>query len=382
MTARNSGILYPAEFNALLGHRGHTVHSRWGETLEASVVSNVLRPAEIVPFAYGRQANHFGMLAEALWVLSDVEEVRLLRTFNDRLSEFSDDGITLYGAYGPRLNRHPDQVREAIRILREDADSRQVVLSIWRPGDLGRKTKDLPCNDMVMFKIRDGKLNMTVMNRSNDIHWGLFGVNMPQFSLLQNHVANMVGVDVGVQSHVSDSLHLYLESDPHRFITDRMLRFSGSAYLDFYSYFPVDDGPIDVCGLHDPRYVIRNLFQDLHELGEYTGDNYQMTPFMATAYELLQTYALVKNKTLGRADAIRNLKTYLLRSLVPTGYQPLDWVFAGYYTLVHQTPPRYRNAIAEIALREFLDYAKEVDVRATSVPIEVQENLLRFLREG
>ena len=67
-----------------------------------------------------------------------------------------------------------DQVIDAIRLFSENPNSRQVVLSIWNPNfDLGYKTKDIPCNDIIMMKIRDGKLITTIQNRSNDLHWGL-----------------------------------------------------------------------------------------------------------------------------------------------------------------------------------------------------------------
>lgn len=65
------------------------------------------------------------------------------------------------------------------------------------------------CNDMVMFKLRQGKLHMTVLNRSNDIHWGLYAVNLPTFQMLQQYIAARLGVKVGTQTHFSNSLHVY-----------------------------------------------------------------------------------------------------------------------------------------------------------------------------
>ena len=102
-----------------------------------------------------------------------------------------------------------DQVANAIRILSQDPDSRQVVMSIWNPDiDLGYKTKDLPCNDMVMLKIRDGRLITTIANRSNDLHWGL-PTNIFQFSFLTELMSLALGVKLGTQTHNSQSLHVY-----------------------------------------------------------------------------------------------------------------------------------------------------------------------------
>lgn len=65
------------------------------------------------------------------------------------------------------------------------------------------------CNDMVMFKLRDDKLHMTVINRSNDLHWGLYAVNIPTFGILQDWLAARLGVSMGTQAHLSNSLHVY-----------------------------------------------------------------------------------------------------------------------------------------------------------------------------
>jgi thymidylate synthase len=199
---------------------GEIVNSRHGKTQEMTSVLTIKDPSQIPVFAYGRRPNYFGMLAESLWILSDVNEVGVISKWNQRLKDFSDDGEHLYGAYGPRLI---SQIPHALKKLADDPDTRQVVLSIWQERDLTAKTKDYPCNDLVMFKIRDGRLHMSVMNRSNDIHWGLFGVNLPQFAMLQNYMAGYLDLELGTQVHFSDSLHLYLDSDPHNAITNRML---------------------------------------------------------------------------------------------------------------------------------------------------------------
>lgn len=170
-----------------------------------------------------RDINIFFLLAEAMWIAAGRNDVEFLSIFNERMRDFSDDGVVFHAPYGWRL-RHwgvPtessmfikkdgfDQVANAIRILSRDPDSRQVVMSIWNPDiDLGYKTKDLPCNDMVMLKIRDGRLITTIANRSNDLHWGL-PTNIFQFSFLTELMSLALGVKLGTQTHNSQSLHVY-----------------------------------------------------------------------------------------------------------------------------------------------------------------------------
>ena len=137
------------------------------------------------------------------------------------MAEFSDDGVVFHAPYGWRLrhwgvpsegcavNQGLDQVTAAVRFLAEDPDTRQVVMSIWNPDlDLGAVTKDKPCNDMVMLKIREGKLITTIQNRSNDLHWGL-PTNIFQFSFLTELMSICLGISLGVQTHNSQSLHIY-----------------------------------------------------------------------------------------------------------------------------------------------------------------------------
>lgn len=75
---------------------------------------------------------------------------------------------------------------------------------------------------MLMYKIRDGELHCTIQNRSNDVHWGL-PTNVFQFSFLNEIIAECLGVDLGTQTHNSQSLHVYIENPlVKKFQEDRM----------------------------------------------------------------------------------------------------------------------------------------------------------------
>jgi hypothetical protein len=85
---------------------------------------------------------------------------------------------------------------------------------MWDPkADLNpgpyTERKDLPCNTQIMFAIRNDKLDMTVINRSNDIVWGAFGTNSVHFTFLQEVIACAVGVDVGHYYLFSNNFHMY-----------------------------------------------------------------------------------------------------------------------------------------------------------------------------
>lgn len=201
--------------------RWHIVSPRGMETMEhrGPMITEYSAPMERVLWSPTRDANPFFHLMESLWILAGRCDVKFLAEFNANMASYSDDGETFHAPYGYRLRhwegeRETDQIDTAIRLLRADHDTRQVVLSIWNPElDLGAKTKDMPCNDLVMLKIREGELNMTVCCRSNDAIWGAYGANAVQFSMLQEFIAGAVGVQVGVYRQVSDSFHVYTEQE-------------------------------------------------------------------------------------------------------------------------------------------------------------------------
>lgn len=66
------------------------------------------------------------------------------------------------------------------------------------------------CNDLLMFKIRNGKLFQTIQNRSNDLNWGLT-TNIFQFSFIGEIMSKILNVKLGSQVHNSQSLHIYLK---------------------------------------------------------------------------------------------------------------------------------------------------------------------------
>ncbi len=217
--AESPHLLYRDQLTALLAE-GAEVTVRGRPTREILDVATVIRnPRQRVHVVPGRWANPFLALSDSLHVLAGRGDVASLLPYNQRIVEFSDDGDWLYGAYGPRIAR---QIMPLIERLRADPSDRRAILSIWEERDLQAPTKDPPCNDLVAFKLRSGHLHMTVFNRSNDLHWGLYAVNFYQFSILQEYIAARLRVDLGTQTHISNSLHVYTDELGAR-ITKRMM---------------------------------------------------------------------------------------------------------------------------------------------------------------
>jgi thymidylate synthase len=231
--------------------------SRYGSVIRVTepVMMSYDRPVERVLLSKYRDANPFFHFFEALWVLAGRNDIEPLKWFNSRVAEFSDDGKTWWGAYGarwrdpylsdtdqpyPKNERKLSQVDYAIRILRRDRSTRRVVLEQWMPYDLHRvwempDCKDVPCNTEVMFMPRleylPGAthesetmvatteqetlefLDMTVINRSNDMIWGAMGSNFVTFSMLHEYVASAAGYRIGHYHQISNNLHVYASEE-------------------------------------------------------------------------------------------------------------------------------------------------------------------------
>ena len=189
------------------------------------VIIEYLSPLKRVTFLRGRTINPFFQLAEAIWIIAGRSDVAFLEEYNKNMVNFSDDGVSFNAPYGERLrfwNKNDslgfifnplDQLADVYRKIKEDPDTRQAVASIYNPlfDNISNNTKDRPCNMLLSFKLRKGKLDLQVYNRSNDIHWGTFGANLCQFSTILELMASWLGVEVGTYYQNTDSFHVYLD---------------------------------------------------------------------------------------------------------------------------------------------------------------------------
>ena len=228
--------------------------------LQGQTVVQFLNPADRVTFLRGRRINPFFQLAESLWILSGRSDVAFLKAFNANMASFSDDGQFFNASYGERIRYFTkndlhrqvinpvDQLEDAYLKLKADPDTRQATIIISNPlfdnsnYTVKEKGKDIACNLAITFKARDGKLNMTVFNRSNDLHWGLFGANLCQFSTLQEAMATFLGLEVGIYTHTTDSLHVYLDDYGSK-ITDEVTAAEQKAFGEYPDWAPEHQYP-------------------------------------------------------------------------------------------------------------------------------------------
>jgi hypothetical protein len=144
-------------------------------------------------------------------------DVEFVARYSPGMRKYSTDGEVLSGAYGHRILNHfkKDQFRVVIERLKKFPDDRRCVIQLWdskKDLRVDNDELDRPCNTSMFFLIRDGKLDLTVTNRSNDMIFGAYGANAVHFAFFQEYVAAAVGVGVGNYYQISNNLHVYTDS--------------------------------------------------------------------------------------------------------------------------------------------------------------------------
>lgn len=156
-----------------------------------------------------RKLGYRFMLAEAAWIMSGDNRVKTIAPFSNAISNFSDDGILFFGAYGPKVR---DQLGHVVNSLVEDQASRQAVLTIWRENP--RKSKDIPCTISCQFIIRNGMVNTFMNMRSSDVWLGVpydwFNFSMLSLGILAElNRSGRCNYDLGCLHFYAASQHIY-----------------------------------------------------------------------------------------------------------------------------------------------------------------------------
>jgi len=102
--------------------------------------------------------------------------------------------------------RYADQYQFIIDELKRNPDSRRAVMMIRDKSDMG--SEEPACLQHIQFLIRDDKLHMKVLFRSNDACKATF-MNAFALIMLQKRIADELGVEVGTYTHRANSFHCY-----------------------------------------------------------------------------------------------------------------------------------------------------------------------------
>lgn len=133
-----------------------------------------------------------------------------LRRVTEKPDRYGDCGA-IYGYQWRHWRGHFDQIRHLLYNLKENATSRYHVVSAWNPYEFlsGDNCAALPaCHMMFQCSVRDGKLDLMMLQRSCDLFLGV-PFNIASYALLTHILAAEVGLEPGEFVWVGNSVHLY-----------------------------------------------------------------------------------------------------------------------------------------------------------------------------
>jgi thymidylate synthase len=196
-------------FEKVVKH-GVTVRASRGETLElGSVLLRLSNPRARLSHTE-KKGKVFSGLGELLWYLAGSNDLKFIAYYLQQYEEDSEDGKTIYGAYGPRMFnlRGHDQIHNVVTLLNRKPESRRAVIQLFDAEDLAAPRKEIPCTCSLQFMIRAGRLNMATVMRSNDAYLGL-SHDVFAFTMIQEILARTLKVELGGYTHFVGSLHIY-----------------------------------------------------------------------------------------------------------------------------------------------------------------------------
>jgi len=129
-------------------------------------------------------------------------------------------------SYGPRLFNYQNLYNQVdnflIPLLRDNSDSRRAILHFWDVSkDSNVLKRDIPSLIIIDCKLRNGKLNMTGIIRSDDAFFG-WPANIYQMHVLQTYIADKIGCRTGSITTISTSAHIFKDQFPYIEVILRM----------------------------------------------------------------------------------------------------------------------------------------------------------------
>ncbi|MHC4382830.1 MAG: thymidylate synthase, partial [Planctomycetota bacterium] len=100
-----------------------------------------------------------------------------------------------------------DQISRAEQMIREEPESRRIIVSAWNVADLDRMALP-PCHLLFQFYVADGRLSCQLYQRSADVFLGV-PFNIASYALLTMMMAQVTALEPGEFIHTFGDVHLY-----------------------------------------------------------------------------------------------------------------------------------------------------------------------------
>lgn len=210
------------------------------------------------PLVTTKKVHLKSIIYELLWFLQGDTNVHYLQEHGVRIwNEWADPDGELGHIYGYQWRSWPDydggnidQISQAVEAIKNNPDSRRIIVSAWNVADLDRMNLP-PCHTFFQFYVSpDGRLSCQLYQRSADCFLGV-PFNIASYALLTMMMAQVCGLRPGEFIHTLgdahiylnhlDQVHLQLERDP-RPLPRMVINPEVTSIFDFrYEDFRIED---------------------------------------------------------------------------------------------------------------------------------------------
>lgn len=167
------------------------------------------------PLVTTKKVHIRSIVHELLWFLNGDTNISYLKENKVTIwDEWADENGDLGPVYGKQWRdwvspegKHIDQITKAVNDIKNNPDSRRIIVSAWNPGEIDQMAL-APCHAFFQFYVADGKLSCQLYQRSADIFLGV-PFNIASYALLVHMIAQQCNLEVGDFVWTGGDCHLY-----------------------------------------------------------------------------------------------------------------------------------------------------------------------------
>ncbi|MCM3387179.1 thymidylate synthase [Ureibacillus chungkukjangi] len=195
-----------------------------------------------------REINWKKAIDEIIWIY--FKRSNNVNDLNSSIwDSWKDENNEIFKAYGHQIAQptmgYDSQIEYVIGEIKRNPTSRRIMMNMFNADDqLDKATKSLiECAYATHFTVKNGKLDMTLIQRSGDKHTaaGFGGWNTVQYAFLQHAIAQECNLDVGAFAHFIQDLHEY---NKHQEVGEKLIMRHREIYIPTKVKIKIADKPI------------------------------------------------------------------------------------------------------------------------------------------
>src|SRR3954447_14669225 len=167
------------------------------------------------PLVTTKKLHLKSIIYELLWFLKGETNIQYLKEHGVKIwDEWADENGELGPVYGKQWRswegadgQVTDQISDAIKQIKNNPDSRRIIVSAWNVADLPKMAL-MPCHAFFQFYVADGKLSCQLYQRSADVFLGV-PFNIASYALLTHMMAQQCDLGVGDFVWTGGDCHIY-----------------------------------------------------------------------------------------------------------------------------------------------------------------------------